>query len=209
LDQTCERKNVNEPITSFIIFPSIVVLSGVMVTVSARNRTPKPHGFVHGLFDVVVILKGLNGLAEIAGGTALLFLQAGTIMAWVDRLTQAELIADPKDHLALFLQHWAMGFSHDSQVFAGFYLLAHGIIKVLLAVLLFMEKAWAFPLAVVLFSLLVTFSIYRLSLNWSWILLGFVILDLFTIWLIAKEWRAILTLKASGAAAGVETSRDP
>jgi len=175
-----------------------------MVTVSAGNRTPKPHGFMHGLFDVVVILKGLNGLAEITGGTALLFLQAGTIMAWVNRLTQAELIEDPRDHFALLLQHWAMGFSHDSQVFAGFYLLAHGIVKVLLAVLLFMEKTWAFPLSLALFWLLVAFSIYRLSLNWSWLLSGFVALDLFTIWLIAKEWRAVLSLKASNAVAGGE-----
>ena len=175
-----------------------------MATGSTSNRTPKPHGFMHGLFEVVVILKGLTGLAEIASGTALLFLQAGTIMAWVNWLTQAELIENPQDHFAMLLQHWAMGFGHDSQVFAGLYLLAHGVVKVLLVVLLFMEKTWAFPLALVLFSVLVTFSIYRLSLHWSWILTGFVAFDLFTIWLIAKEWRAVLRLKASNALAGGE-----
>ena len=165
------------------------------------TRTSKPQGFIHGLFDVVVVLKGLNGLAEIASGTALLFLQAGTIMVWVNRLTQAELIEDPQDHLAILLQHWAAGFGHDSQQFAGLYLLAHGVVKVLMAVLLFMEKAWVFPLALTLFTLLVGFSVYRLSLNWSWVLAGFVAFDLSTIWLIAKEWRAVLKLKASNAMA--------
>ena len=175
-----------------------------MATVSASNRTSKPHGFMHGLFDVVVILKGLNGLAEIGSGTALLFLHAGTIIVWVNWLTQAELIEDPQDRLAMLLQHWALGFGHDSQIFAGFYLLAHGIVKVLLAALLFMEKTWAFPLALALFSFLVTFSVYRLSLNWSSVLAGFVVFDLFTIWLIAKEWRVILKLTASNPLAGRE-----
>lgn len=165
-------------------------------------RITTPRGFIHGLFDVIVVLKGLNGLAEIASGTALLFLQAGTIMGWVNWLTQAELIEDPQDHFAIFLQHWVAGFGHDSQLFAGIYLLAHGVVKVLLAVLLFMEKTWAFPLAMALFSLLVTISVYRLSLNWSWILAGFVAFDLFTIGLIAKEWRAVLKLKVSNVLAG-------
>ena len=102
------------------------------------------------------------------------------------------------------MQHWAAGFGHDSQQFAGVYLLAHGVVKVLIAALLFMEKTWAFPLAIALFSLLVSFSVYRLSLNWSWVLAGFVAFDLFTIWLIAKEWLAVLKLKASNALAGGE-----
>jgi uncharacterized membrane protein len=153
---------------------------------------------------MVVVLKGLNGLAEIASGTAILFLQVGTIMVWVNWLTQTELVEDPQDHLVVLLQHWAAGFGHDSQQFAGLYLLAHGIVKVFIAVLLFLEKSWAFPLGLALFSLLVTFSGYRLSLHWSWILAGFVAFDLFTIWLIAKEWRAVLKLKASDALPGGE-----
>ena len=168
-----------------------------MATASISNQTPKPHGILHGLFDVVVILKGLNGLAEIASGTALLLLQAGTLIVWINWLTQVELIEDPQDFFAMLLRRWVMGFGHDAQVFAGLYLLAHGVVKVFLAGILFMEKTWGFPLALALFSFLVTFSIYRLSLNWSSILAGFVAFDLFTIWLIAKECRVVLRLQAS------------
>ena len=60
------------------------------------TRTSKPHGFIHGLFDVVVILKGLNGLAEIASGTALLILQSGTIMIWVNCLGKRHLGSSAK-----------------------------------------------------------------------------------------------------------------
>ena len=61
---------------------------------------------MHGLFDVVVALKGLNGLAEIASGTALLFLHAGTIMGWVNWQTRAELREVPQDYLAAALGGW-------------------------------------------------------------------------------------------------------
>ena len=167
-----------------------------MVPTPVSNPTPKPHGVLHGLFDVAIILKGLNGVAEIASGAALFLLQAGTIMVWVNELTQAELIEDPNDILASLLRRWALGFNHDSQLFAGFYLLTHGVVKVLLASLLFTEKKiWAFPLSLGLFSLLVTFSIHRLVLHWSWILTGFVAFDLFVIWLIAREWRAVQRLR--------------
>jgi uncharacterized membrane protein len=163
-----------------------------MVIAPASNQTPKPRGLLHGLFGVVVILKGLNGLAEIVCGTALFFLRAGTILAWVDWLTSAELIQNPHDALAFSLHRWAVNFSHDAQVFAGLYLLVHGVVKVFLASLLLSEKKlWAFPLALVLFSSLVAFAIYRLLLNWSWALAAFVALDLLTIWLIAREWRAL------------------
>ena len=168
-----------------------------MIQNSSQTQNPKPHGILHGLFDVVVILKGLNGLAEIASGITLFLLQTGAIVVWVNWLTQSELIQDPNDLFATLLRRWAISFGHDAQIFAGFYLLAHGIVKTLLSILLFMEKVWAFPLAMVLFPLLVAFSIHRLSLNWSWTLVGFVCFDLFTIWLIAREWRAVVRLKSA------------
>ena len=168
-----------------------------MANASLRNPSLKPHGIFHGLFDVVVVLKGLNGLAEISSGAALFLLQGDTIMIWVNWLTQVEVIEDPQDVFAMALRRWAVGFGHDAQIFAGFYLLAHGVVNVILASLLFMEKTWAFPLALALFSILVAFSTYRLSLNWSWILAVFIAFDLLTIWLIAKEWRAVLRLRAS------------
>ncbi|HUR42763.1 MAG TPA: DUF2127 domain-containing protein [Aestuariivirga sp.] len=175
-----------------------VIVSSAMVTVPQNNQTPKPRGLLHGLFGLVVILKGLNGLAEIVCGIALFLLRAGTILAWVDWLTRAELIQNPNDALAFSLHRWAVGFSHDAQVFAGLYLLVHGVVKVFLASLLLTEKKiWAFPLALALFSSLVAFAIYRLSLHWSWALAAFVALDLLTIWLIAREWRALNRLEES------------
>ena len=164
---------------------------------SQQNTVAKPHGLFHDVFDIVVVLKGLNGFAEIASGVTLLLVKAGTIMEWVQWLTQSELLQDPHDLLATSLENWAMNFGHDAQVFAGFYLLAHGVVKLTLAVLLFKERPWVFPLALVLFTALVAFSLHHLSFHWSWVLSGFIIFDIFTIGIIAREWRAVEKLKSS------------
>ena len=164
---------------------------------SQQNAVAKPHSLFHDVFDIVVVLKGLNGLAEIVIGMTLLLVKAGTIMEWVQWLTQSELLQDPHDLLATSLEHWAMNFGHDAQVFAGFYLLAHGVVKLTLAVLLFKERPWVFPLALVLFTALVAFSLHHLSFHWSWVLTGFIAFDLITIGIIAREWRAVRKLKSS------------
>lgn len=164
---------------------------------SPHNTVVKPHGLFHDVFDIVVVLKGLNGLAEIASGATLLLLKAGTIMEWVQWLTRSELLEDPHDLLATSLEHWAMNFGHDAQVFAGFYLLAHGMVKFTLAILLFKEHPWVFPIALILFTALVAFSLEHLSTHWSWALTGFIMFDVFTIGIIAREWRAVEKLKSS------------
>ena len=164
---------------------------------SPHNAVAKPHGLFHDVFDIVVILKGLNGLVEIASGPGLLLIKAGTIMEWVQWLTQSELLQDPHDLLATSLEKWAMNFGHDAQVFAGLYLLAHGVVKLALAVLLFKERPWVFPLAFILFTALVAFSLDRLFIHWSWALTAFIAFDLFTIGIIAREWRALERLKSS------------
>jgi uncharacterized membrane protein len=151
----------------------------------------------HRLFGAVILLKGLMGLFEVASGGALSMLRSGTVLAWMDWATHGELVSDPHDWLATTLHHWAEGFSHDAQVFAGLYLLAHGVVKVVLAITLLLEKRWAFPVSLALFALLVAFSIQRLVLHWSWFLAGFVLFDLFAIWLIAQEWKSVRALQSA------------
>jgi len=149
-----------------------------------------PHSSAqHKLFDVVVILKGLNGVLELIGGAALALIPTGAIMVWVDYLTHNELSGDPTDFFASHLMHWAENFGHGSQLFAAFYLLFHGVAKVTLASLLLMGKEIAYPIAIGLFSLFVAYALYRLAfLHFSVPLTAFVALDIFTIVIIAREW---------------------
>jgi len=143
----------------------------------------------HTLFDVVVVLKGLNGAIELVGGSALALIPTGAILSWVDYLTRTELSNDPGDVVANALAHWATNFGHGTQMFAAFYLLFHGVAKVTLASLLLMGRKIAYPIAIVFFALFVAYALHRLSLHWSWVLGAFTALDIFTIAVIAREWQ--------------------
>ena len=162
-----------------------------MIIRTQNSDAEKPHGMFHNLFDIVVVLKGLNGLVEIASGATLLSIKAGTILEWVLWLTESEMLQDPHDYLASSLQKWALNFGHDAQVFAGLYLVTHGVIKLVLAILLYKERPWVFPLSLLLFTALVAFSLHHLLNHWSWPLTFFIAFDAFTIGVIAREWSSV------------------
>ena len=56
------------------------------------------------LFRVGVILKGLDGVLEIAGGIALWLVSPGLIVRWVGLLTQDEIAKNPNDAVANYLR---------------------------------------------------------------------------------------------------------
>jgi uncharacterized membrane protein len=141
-------------------------------------------------FDVVVFLKGLNGLIEMASGVLLLFVTNAAILGWVHLLTGSELSEDPRDVIANSLVHWAQTFGHDSRIYAAVYLLLHGAVKVGLAGSLWHGTKLAYPAAIIFIGVFVAFSVYRLSLGWSIPLAAIIFLDCFTLWIVGREWRA-------------------
>jgi uncharacterized membrane protein len=142
----------------------------------------------HRAFDIVVLLKGLNGVLELFGGFALIFISNAEILGWAFMITRNEISEDPNDFLANSLLHWAESFGRDSRLFVAFYLLFHGVAKISLATMLMRGASWAYPAAMTFFSVFIAYSAYRLSLGWSLPLAGFVLLDALTVWLIGREW---------------------
>jgi uncharacterized membrane protein len=146
-------------------------------------------GLYHRLFVLAVVLKGLDGLLELAAGASLLIVgQSGLheIVAW---LTERELSEDPGDLVANLIRTGAAHLTSDAELFAALYLLAHGIIKMLLAIGLLREKAWVFPIAAAFFAIVIGYMGYRLYLAWSWTLLILAALDAATLILLLGEWR--------------------
>lgn len=157
---------------------------------------------MHRLFAIAVAAKGLDGIIELVAGAALLFLP-DAIAAWADAVTQHELSEHPGDLLALRLRQWGADFGHGPHLFIAAYLLLHGAIKLLLAASLLLGKGWAYPVAIVFLGAFVTYAAFRLSLAWSWVLAGVIVMDLVTIWLVAREWRATAEHAGQSHAAGL------
>lgn len=132
-----------------------------------------------------------------AGGLTLLFVTNAAILGCVRLLTHSELSEDPRDFIANSLVHWAETFGHDSRIYVALYLLLHGAVKAGLAGLLWHGTKWAYPAAIIFIGIFVIFSAYRLSLGWSIPLVAIIILDLVTLWVIGREWRARREIKAN------------
>jgi uncharacterized membrane protein len=143
----------------------------------------------HRLFVLAVILKGLDGLLELAAGASLLIVGPTGLHAIVTWLTERELSEDPGDVVANLIRTGAAHLTSDTALVAALYLLAHGVIKVLLAIGLLREKAWVFPIAAAFFAIVIGYMGYRLYLAWSWTLLILAALDAVTLVLLLGEWR--------------------
>jgi uncharacterized membrane protein len=141
---------------------------------------------LHSLFALGVWVKGIDGALEIVGGLALLVLRGGALNRLAIALTQHELVEDPHDVVANALRQAAAQLSANTQLFASVYLIAHGLVKILLVVGLLRGERWAYPGAIVFLCLFISYQIYRLSYSFS---PGLALLTLFDIAIVALTYR--------------------
>ena len=80
------------------------------------------------MFEIALLLKGLDGIIELAGGTLALFVPLRTVNQLVLWLTASEIEDDPNDWLANTLIDAAEKLSMGTKAYASFYLLAHGAV---------------------------------------------------------------------------------
>jgi uncharacterized membrane protein len=142
-------------------------------------------------FQISIWLKGLDAGLEIVGGVALFLVSRGLIIRVVALLTQDELAEDPHDLIANYLLNAAKHLSVSSKQFMAFYLLAHGVPKLLLVGALLRRKLWAYPIAIIAFGAFILYQLYRFTFTHSIGLIALSVFDLAVIWLIWLEYRAL------------------
>jgi uncharacterized membrane protein len=146
----------------------------------------KPKDWLDRVFEVGIILKGLNGLAELLGGLLLLFATPGSIHRVAVLLTQGELSEDPHDIVARYVLHTANGLTGSAVLFGAVYLLLHGAVKVVLVIALLVNKLWAYPCMIVVLLIFIGYQLYRLALHPT---LGLIALTVFDALIVALTWR--------------------
>ncbi len=153
----------------------------------SNRRAPEPRdrGIVHRLFDLGIVLKGIDGILEIAGGLVFAFVRPETLNAVVRALTANELSEDPSDVVANFLRHAFRHVSTSTTFFAAAYLLVHGLTKVGLVGGLLRDKRWAYPTALVVLGGFACYQVYRFALTHS---PGLGVLTVFDLGVIALIW---------------------
>lgn len=146
---------------------------------------------IHELFEISVLLKGVHALLELLGGMLFYFVSTDAITKTVLALTQEELLQDPHDLVANFLLQSAQSLSVGGKTFAAFYLLSHGVIKLILVVSLLRDKLWAYPASIVVLGLFMTYQLYRFTFTHSLGLIALTVFDLIVLALVWHEYSLI------------------
>ena len=146
---------------------------------------------IHQVFAVSVSLKGLHALFEIASGLALYFTSTEVIVGWITLWSRREIAQERNDWIASHLLRFAETFSVQQHDFYAFYLLSHGLVKIVLVVGLLKEKLWAYPASFVVFSAFIAYQLYRYSFTHDIALIALSIFDLFVIALAWHEYRLL------------------
>jgi|SRR5215469_13978369 len=142
-------------------------------------------------FKIGLVLKGLDGILEVAGGILLLFLSPHAIERIVRGLTAHELSEDPHDLIARHLLHSTSHLSAGITLFGAIYLLSHGASKIVLVGLVLRDKLWAYPWLIALLLAFIAYQIYRLAwVHFSIGLTALTIFDAALVWLTWREYRS-------------------
>ena len=149
----------------------------------------KPADPLDRLFEIGIILKGLDGLLETIGGLLLLAVTPATINQLAAALTQHELSEDPHDFIASHLLGYAHGLTGSAVTFAAVYLLLHGITKIVLVAALLRNQIWAYPWMIAFLLIFIGYQLYRIAASPTLALSALTIFDAFIAWLTWREWR--------------------
>ncbi|MBA8792547.1 putative membrane protein [Friedmanniella endophytica] len=165
----------------------------------------RPHGWLDRVFEIGIVLKGLNGLSELVGGLLLLLVSPERIKGWVRQLTQGELSEDPHDFIATHLLHTTDKLNGSAVEFGAAYLLIHGVVKIVLVVALLRNKIWAYPWMIGVLGAFIVYQVYKITLQPSAGLIALTVFDALIVALTVREWR----VQRRDRAARSETTDEP
>ena len=145
---------------------------------------------LHQTFIVLVMIKLIHGILEILGAIFLFFASASWISNFTLRIFGNDLVEDPKDFIANSFMK-SLSVILGSQGFWGIYLLVHGLINFGVSLCLIKRKLWAYPVVLVVLILFILYQIYKLSLEFSILLLTVTIIDIILVFLTWREYKLI------------------
>lgn len=166
----------------------------MFIIISGSKKINTDSSIFHKSFELGILIKAIDSVLEIIGGILLVFLNPSRLNNLVAWLTQHELSEDPRDVIANFMISLSSKFTINTQYFGVFYLVSHGIVKLILIIFLWKRKTWAYPVTIVSLIVFIMYQIYRYMLNPS---IGLVILTIFDVIMIILtfiEYRRIKNL---------------
>jgi len=157
---------------------------------------PIPEKYWHGTFTVSVLIKAFDGLVEVSSGLLLMLVSPQTLQNILMKISRGEMTEDPQDLFFRYANEYLRHLTTGTKNFAGFYILAHGLLNVILIVGLWKQKAAAYLLAIGVITSFILFQIYRIALHRSLFLEILTVFDALFITLVYHEYKVLVKKQA-------------
>jgi uncharacterized membrane protein len=144
---------------------------------------------LHQSFEVGISLKGVGALFEIASGLLLWFVKPSQMNEIVRRLGENLLADAPRHPFAVHVLNASHRFADNGTEFASMYLLAHGVVKLVLVICLMLNKIWAYPLTIAVFTAFMVYQVHRFTHTHSWALIWLTAFDAVIVYLTWQEYQ--------------------
>ena len=141
------------------------------------------------LFRIALLVKAVDGAAELVGALVLLMVPGAALASLVNDIVARDLLGPPDGSLARHFEAGTAEFVSGSRTFAVVYLALHGVVKLALVVALLRRWQPAYPVAALVLGVFVAYELYRATRTGSVLLPFLAALDLAIIWLIVQEYR--------------------
>jgi len=142
----------------------------------------------HEFFVISICIKTLTGLVETASGFVLLFMSPAGLASILNRLTRGERLEDPRDFFLAYAHQYMHTITSSTKVFAGLYILSHGLINLVLAAGLIKEKTWAYLVAIGVLISFMSYQLFKVAVNHSAPLAALTVFDAFFVIIIWHEY---------------------
>lgn len=163
------------------------------------------HRTLDRVFAVSIVLKGLDGVVELIGGLALLFISPARLRDWLGDVVSFVLVGHERSPVFHWAIHLGDSWGTRTTLFAAAYLLLHGIIKVVLVWALLKQQLWAYPWMLAALGVFIVIQGCELVVHFSWWMLALTLFDVFIVALTAREWQLHRKRRAAEADVGGHT----
>lgn len=147
-------------------------------------------------FDIVLLLKSLFALGEIASGIAMFFLTPDRVNRMIQWFSRGELKEDPNDFLINLIVNFGHHFTVGAQYLTAIYLLSHGLIKIITLFLLWRKILWSYPLSIIVFVGFIIYQMNEFLLHHSIFMVLVSLVDILMIVLTILEYRNLKAKKS-------------
>ena len=143
------------------------------------------------LFKAALLVKGLDGAAELVAAVALLLVPAATVQRLVAEVVSRDLLGPPDGFLTRHLVAGTAEFASGDRTFVLVYLGLHGVVKLALVWALLRKWRRAYPVAAAVLAVFVGYELIRALHTGSVVLPFLAALDIVIIVMILREYRLL------------------